>query len=154
MHETNTVEKLPCGCSFQVTETPRHGPTFLLEACSLNCPTYHYVVARARREGKPIEPLDLRGATERRERPVNNCPHCGQFTDLATSVGNGKELPEAGDTSLCAYCGYFSRFTAELALEKLDDSVDGWAEEEAEYLADPVVGALVAALRQVGKVGD
>lgn len=45
----------PCGCGFGSV-----GDAFVIEPCSLTCEIYLYAVAENRRQGKPIELLDMR----------------------------------------------------------------------------------------------
>jgi len=54
------------------------------------------------------------------------CPHCQHKLDAATEAEvAGKEVPKAGDISLCFYCGGVSNFVEApgdmIALEKVSD---------------------------------
>lgn len=55
--------------------------------------------------------------------PVHRCSACGKANDSVSMFPDGeRELPRAGDLSICLYCGHLAIFMADdLGLRELSD---------------------------------
>jgi DNA-directed RNA polymerase subunit RPC12/RpoP len=72
--------------------------------------------------------------------PVCRCVNCGKELDAAAGFDKS---PQAGDASLCLYCGHFMIFDDDLKVRApTDDELRGWAGNEELVSALNVVNAI------------
>jgi C4-type Zn-finger protein len=74
----------------------------------------------------------MQGSTDM---PTTACPYCDRKLDMATDP-YGRDVPHAGDVSVCRYCYKVAVFTKELNLRKPTQ------EEDQEFLTDPRITEL------------